>query len=153
MELISIIFSGLALLAASVCLILLVQEKKRNQKRNAALTDLLRMEFDQVIAYIGECGRNGTAEHTEIMRAFKDNSTILRSMAEIMQGTLSSLADCKGKIENLEKGVVPDYNEAVEAKNAVDNFSRDIANLLNFDPLAAAREARNSRRRGGEVGE
>jgi hypothetical protein len=39
MLIIAIIMSGLALLAATVCLILLIQEKKRNQKRNAALID------------------------------------------------------------------------------------------------------------------
>lgn len=36
MALISMIVSGLALLAASVCLCLLMQEKKRNHERNAA---------------------------------------------------------------------------------------------------------------------
>ena len=153
MELIPIIFSGLALLAASVCLILLLQEKKRNQKRNAALTDLLRMEFDQVITHIGEFGRNGTADHTEIIESLNGIADVLKSLAPAVQEVASALCDHKGRIEDLEKGVVPDYNEAVKAKDAVDNFSRDIANLLNFDPLAAAREARNSRRRGGEVSE
>lgn len=36
MQIITMIFSGLALLAATVSLILTIQEKKRNKKRNAA---------------------------------------------------------------------------------------------------------------------
>lgn len=125
MELIPIIFSGLALLAASVCLILLLQEKKRNQKRNAAMLQLIEQECKKV-------SNESFERHEKFLERF--------TAVEL-------------NVTKLMHGIVPDYNEAVKAKDAVDNFSRDIANLLNFDPLAAAREARNSRRRGGEVGE
>lgn len=37
MEIITMILSGLALLAAVLCLILILREKKRNEKRNAAI--------------------------------------------------------------------------------------------------------------------
>ena len=125
MELIAIIISGLALLAASVCLILLVQETKRNQKRNAAMLQLIETE----------CKKVGKEDY------------------EQRQKIHERVQKLRDDVDNLMKGIVPDYNEAVEAKNAVDNFSRDIANLLNFDPLAAAKDARMRRRNGGEVSE
>ena len=45
MEIVTMILSGLALLAASVCLILLIQEKKRNQKRNTAALQYAGIEI------------------------------------------------------------------------------------------------------------
>ena len=65
MEIATMILSGLALLAATVCLILLIQEKKRNQKRNTALCDLLREEFDLVVDYICESKVNSRNDFAE----------------------------------------------------------------------------------------
>lgn len=132
MELIAIIFSGLALLAAIVCLILLIQEKKRNQKRNTALCNLLRAEFDQVIACIGEfkvCSRNDFAATFEKL----DGITL-----KLDQFVL----DFSKRIGDLEKGISPDYNEALAAKQAVDDFNMGISAILNFDPMAAVKKSR-----------
>ena len=125
MDLIPMIFSGLALLAAFLCLILLLQEKKRTEKRNVAMLQLIETE----------CRKIGNEDYEQRLK---------------MNVRIQNLNE---NVEKLMKGIVPDYNEAVEAKKAVDTFSRDITNLLNFDPMAAAREARIRRRNGGEVSE
>lgn len=44
MELIALIMSGLALLAAGVCLVMVHQEKKRSTKRNATLVRFVERE-------------------------------------------------------------------------------------------------------------
>jgi hypothetical protein len=44
MILIATVLSGLALLAASMALVLVIQEKKRNQKRSAATADYVAVE-------------------------------------------------------------------------------------------------------------
>lgn len=49
MEMIALILSGLALLAAGVCLYLLMQEKKRNQERNAVLLDFIHVEVEAAV--------------------------------------------------------------------------------------------------------
>ena len=100
MEMIALIASGLALLAAGVCLYLLMQEKKRNTKRNAAVIQLIERV---------------------------DNETTNR-------------------IEKLEKGVVPDYEAAQAAANAVNDFNKGISNILGFDPVAALQAQRKNER-------
>lgn len=128
---ISIILSGLALLAAIVNLILLVQEKKRSRKRNAATLHLLKSLEEECSAV-----KDKNEEICESISAYDEEFPGIRK-----------------NVQDLMQGVVPDYNEAVKAKDAVDSFSRDIATLLNFDPLEEARKARGRRRSGGEVGE
>ena len=132
MEIVTMILSGLALLAASVCLILLIQEKKRNQKRNTALCDLLRAEFDQVIAYIGEFKVNSRNDFAE---TFGKLDGIALKLDQIV------LAFGK-RIDDLEKGISPDYNEALAAKQAVDDFNMGISAILNFDPMTAIKKSR-----------
>ena len=54
MEILSFIISGLALLAATVCLVLLVQEKKHNAKRNAAALQFSESLWNQAKEEIAE---------------------------------------------------------------------------------------------------
>jgi hypothetical protein len=54
-------------------------------------------------------------------------------------------------IKQLKDGIVPDYKEALAAKNSVDEFNRGLSAILNFDPMEAARKAREDQKYGGEV--
>ena len=108
MEMIALIVSGLALLAAGVCLCLLIQEKKRNQERNAAEEKL--------------------------------EKTANRCMEAIGIETVHRIQVCDKLVEriaNLEQGIVPDYEQAMAAANAVNDFNQGISNLLGYDPMAA----------------
>lgn len=49
MEMIALMLSGLALLAAGVCLCLLMQEKKRNQERNVAMLNYIKVECEAAV--------------------------------------------------------------------------------------------------------
>lgn len=44
------------------------------------------------------------------------------------------------RIEELENGVVPDYEAAKEAAKAVNDFNAGISGILGFDPVAAYRK-------------
>lgn len=116
MEMIALIMSGLALLAAIVCLVMIYQEKKRSTKRNTAL-----------IQYIE--------------RHEKDESHYRESVAK-------ELGKIVGRAENLEKGIIPDYEEAKAAANAVNDFSKGISNILGFDPMEALKAERAKKEAG-----
>ena len=123
MLIIAIVMSGLALLAATVCLILLIQEKKRNQKRNVALID-----------YVD----NTTAE---------EKKAILFNLREEIYAECNKLVS---RIKNLEKGIVPDFEEAKQAARAVDDFNRGLSNILGYDPMESLQRERQRVQLGGE---
>lgn len=127
MEYIAIIMSGLALLAAMVSLILVIREKKRNQKRNAATIDYVDSSCDKLFDDL-----------TEKICKYK------RCVEERIEPMASD-------IKKLMDGIVPDYKEALAAKNSVDEFNRGLSAILNFDPMEAARKAREDQKYGGEV--
>lgn len=121
MEMIALIVSGLALLAAGVCLCLLMREKKRNQERNAAVLDLIKTEREAA-------DRCATARAEELVRK------MFLELAE--------------RVKNLENGIVPDYQQAMAAADALNDFNRGISNILGFDPREALEKQREKERQG-----
>lgn len=105
MLIISLILSGLALLAVAAVIVFVLAEKKRSLKRNAALMDYVDRE--------------------------------LKSMLTI--------------VKKLEDGVVPNYEQAKAAADAVNDFNRGISAILGFDPYSALQAEKNKERMGGEV--
>ena len=124
MLIIAIILSGLALLAATVSLLLLMQEKKRNLKRNAAVMD-----------YVDSC-------------AAEEKRAILFDIREEIYVECNKLI---ARIENLEKGIVPDFEEAKQAARAVDDFNKGLSNILGFDPIESLQRERSKAQYGGET--
>jgi hypothetical protein len=117
MEIVTMILSGLALLAASVCLILLIQEKKRNQKRNTALVNLIDNYFTR-------------------------SMTTLEGVRGCVVMFNTTVTEMNSRVKKLEEGISPDYNEALAAKQAVDDFNMGISAILNFDPMTAVKKSR-----------
>lgn len=111
MQIITLVLSGLALLAASVSLLMSVIEKKRSKKRNAAMLDYVT--------------------------------------AAVNRGIQSSGFD--SRIQKLEHGITPDYEQAKAAANAVNDFNRGITNILGFDPVSALKKEQQRERLGGDV--
>ena len=135
MLIIAIIMSGLALLAATGSLILTLQEKKRSEKQRAAM-----------LQYI-DTQDNGYVERTskllkELLDAYK------KSYADSMRDLKESY---ERRIRDLETGMVPDFEEAKAAANAVNDFNKGLSNILGFDPIQEARKAREKAMNGGEV--
>ena len=99
MTILAIIMSSLALLAAISSVVLVMDERKRSQERNAALLHLA------------------------------DSNRVSAQALE-------------KRIQALEDGVMPDYEKAKAAANAVNDFNAGISGILGFDPLDALRAQR-----------
>ena len=112
MAMISMILSGLALLAAITSLALTVRNEKRSQKRK---TDLVNYVDSSIGAFEKKI-------HAEV----------------------------HDRLEKLEMGITPDYEQAKAAAAAVNDFNKGISNLLGFDPYESLRA---SRRKDGGDGE
>lgn len=138
MEYITMIMSGLALLAATVSLIITLCEKKRSQKRNADMANLVK----------AECNVLRGEYRFAIEESFKSvNDSYLQKFSEFRM----KMEKNSTKIDNLEKGIIPDYQEALAAKNSVDEFNRGLSAIMGYDPMEVARKAREERHYGGEV--
>lgn len=160
MEVLSVIMSGLALLAAMASFTLWIREKKRSQKQRDAMLQLISMEKRAAViecnkysdTAMSECASNMVLiakKHTDIeVKKVHTKTDCLRKDLDTMS---AEMAEMEKHVNDLLSGVVPDYEEAVKAKDAVNSFSRDIAAILNFDPLQAAKETRLRNRSGQEV--
>ena len=57
----------------------------------------------------------------------------------------NSLEDILRRTGDLEKGIVPDFEQAREAAKAVDNFNAGLSGILGFDPIETAKKQRMER--------
>ena len=114
----AIILSSLALAAATGSIILTLRERKRNLERNAAQMD-----------YADRVG-----------------SDILNRAADAVSAAAANLGmriEKQGKeLEELHKGIVPDFEKAKAAAQAVNDFNSGITGILGFDPYDALKAAR-----------
>ena len=118
MEIFAIILSSLALLAAASNLVITLRERKRSQKRNTAL-----------IKYAETCAGNVRS----------DLGLYIDEHLKRQDERLNQIAT---NVENLSKGVVPDFEKAKEAANAVNQFHAGITGILGFDPYEALKKQR-----------
>lgn len=134
MVLIAMIVSGLALLAACVCLGLLVQEKKRNQERNAAEKEL-RWKIDWCIKTIGD----------ETVHRVKACDQFAERIAEVEQ-RFDSEAIRKSAEEIVAQAVNEICGKMTDAYFSND-FNANLGSILGFDPYASL-EAQRRKDRG-----
>jgi hypothetical protein len=116
MPIITMILSGLALLAASVSLILTIREKKRNEERNAAfdrwkhtLTEYIDAEFAAVAKAAEEYANNA------------------------IDGKIDPVLD---KVERIGDDLMNANS------NFQDQLGQTLSNIMAFDPLEAQKKAR-----------
>ena len=128
MEVIALIVSGLALLAAGVCLYLLMQEKKRSLKQKTAF-----------FAYVDK-----TADSIKQDIRAEDDQSWLQVGLETDDKIARALIPLADRIGKLENGLVPDYQAAMRAAEAVNDFNQGISNILGFDPMETIVRGRES---------
>ena len=132
--------SSLALLAAIACFVLLICEKKRNKKRNAAL-----------MQYIDELVDDTRLDNSCYMQGVKDE---LANLVNNLQTRVESFETRSGsvelRVESLEKGIVPDFEKSKEAADAVNSFNAGITGILGFDPHDVLKKQRNNNS-GGDI--
>lgn len=127
MAIFAIVLSSLALLAATAALVLTIREGKRSQKRNTALAIQLK---------------------SDIIAAAESTKKQFDAALEEQSGRIDKLAQ---SVDNLERGIVPDFEKAKEAAKAVNDFHAGISGILGFDPHEVLRKQR-SENFGGEDG-
>ena len=130
---VSYILSGLALLAAGANIILLCVKKKRDEARWTALLQYIDNVCNGTMEAAEEtikecCGELSKEQEDKLRTAY---ANIERRFAEIID-----------ELVKLKAGTVPDYEAAVAAANAVNEFNAGISSILNFDPIAVARARR-----------
>ena len=91
-----------------------------------------------------------TADLTLILwerkRSQKRNTALMQyADAAVRKGS----QDLLRRLENLEKGIVPDFEKAKEAANAVNSFNAGITGILGYDPYAAL-QAQRQKDQGGD---
>lgn len=143
MEMIALMLSGLALLAAGVCLCLLMQEKKRNQERNVAMLNYVQVECEALSDRM-ERNLSGLEKNMD----GKCSNLVSELQNRLLQEIYSEDKKICVRVENLEKGIIPDYEKATAAVNAVNDFNQGISNLLNYDPVSALAAQRERERQG-----
>lgn len=122
MVILALIIGSLALVAASVSILLTAIERKRNRKQNAAYVETMRAVVQ---------------EHRKAMEEYivHQTGTCEKRVADICREFESRLSD-------LEGGVIPDYEKAKAAAKAVNDFSAGISGILGFDPMTALQSSR-----------
>lgn len=145
MEVISLILSGLALLAAVANIILYFVEKKRADRRHKAMLNYIGNTCD---------GTQRAAERftREYIKEFFDNEKELfktennEFFIAFSKNVGERFDRQQQDIDNLKSGACPDYERALAAANAVNDFNAGISAIMNFDPIAAVK----ARRQGGD---
>ena len=157
MQIITMILSGLAFLAAAAALILVIQEKKQrerqaesfgrrleknatsNQKQKAALLQYMDKSLETASIRIQET-INRKVDDVNVRIDKADNG--IRLVNRNAGCAVRMAKENKDRIDLLEKGVVPDFEEAMRAVNAVNDMNKGIANIFEFDPLEALKKSR-----------
>lgn len=116
MQIIAMILSGLALLAAGVSLILIIREKKRNEERNAAF----ERYKNTMLQYVDKKFESLQAD----MKKYTDES-ITRKVDPVLK-----------KVESIG-------DDLMNANNSFqDQLGQTLSNIMAFDPMEAQRKAR-----------
>lgn len=72
-----------------------------------------------------------------------------RNTAQLQYTDAATERLCR-RLDDLEKGIVPDFEKAKEAANAVNNFNAGITGILGYDPYTVL-QAQREKARGGEI--
>jgi hypothetical protein len=137
----SIIIGSLALLAAVANIIIILVDKKREAVRRQALLDYINNMGDGTL----EAAEDFVIQRIEkAAEANKNENTAFRVAIE------ERLAKQHADIDALKVGAEPDYQQAVAAAKAVNDFNAGIISILNYDPMEVARRSRSNGNREDE---
>ena len=156
---ITLILSGLALLAASVSLILIIREKKRNEERNVAFerykTNMLHYVDKKFEAMhqeaqkyadeaIGKAMMDVSKRFTdEEVELYKEFEAINKSLTYLHK-TSEQYASMEKRVEEVMQMVEKIGDDLMNANNSFqDQLGQTLSNIMAFDPMESQRKARN----------
>lgn len=153
MQILIFILSALAVVIAGAALILVLQEKQRTQELAAAVDQRFKgmsktnkESKTAMLHYVDEENKKisasveKTAKETNdrLEKVFSAVKSVNRKAEEAKKVALEN----EKHIEDLEQGIVPDFETARKAVDEVNRFNEGIAGILGFDPLQAMKKGR-----------
>jgi hypothetical protein len=130
-----IVLSSLALLAAVVNITLILVDKKREPMRRQALLDYIDNVADGTLEEAEEYAKQRFAKEYEARR--EENAAFAHEIDKRFERQ-------QAEIQKLKAGAEPDYQQAMAAAKAVNDFNSSIISIMNFDPIEVARRNRNN---------
>lgn len=153
MQILILILNALAVMLAGAALILVVNQKKSNQelmiavdqrfkgmaKANQGSKTALLQYVDQqdkgTAAAAEKLAKDMNSRMEKVLNALKT----VNQKAELAKKAAKENAE---KIQDLEQGVVPDFETARRAVDEVNKFNEGIAGILGYDPMEALKKSR-----------
>lgn len=162
MQIIAMILSGLALLAAGVSLILIIREKKRNEERNATFkrykTSMLhyvdkKFEAMQKASenYINEAidkvmldiSKRFTDEEISLWEKLNKEFESINKSLEYLHKSSKEHDSMKKRVDDVMDMVEKIGDDLMNANNSFqDQLGQTLSNIMAFDPMEAQRKAR-----------
>ena len=153
MQIITFILAAIAAVAAVAALVLVVLERKHSRALVSAVDQRFRgmvrvnkESQNNILRIAEEVDKKAIARTEELAkdvngRIDKVNQAV-RTVNAKAEAVKKTAKENKDRIENLEQGIVPDFNEAMRAVSAVNEMNSGIANIFGFDPLEALKQSR-----------
>lgn len=135
MIIVCIVLSSLALLAAVVNITLILVDKKREPMRRQALLDYIDNVADGTLEEAEEYVNQRFAKASEARK--EENAALAHEIDKRFERQ-------QAEIQKLKAGAEPDYQQAMAAAKAVNDFNSSIISIMNFDPIEVARRNRNN---------
>lgn len=143
MQIITLILSVLALLIAGSALILMLKERQRNHARAEESRNGNKAFRKILMEYVAKEISEATSGVTAGMKDSIDNvNSRIDKTNKALRMVNGRAKDNSGRIEKLEHGCVPDFEEALRAVSAMNDMNSGIANIFGFDPLDALKKSR-----------
>ena len=162
MLMIAMIASGLALLAASVSLILIIREKKRNEERNAAferykstMLHYVDKKFEamhqEAKKYTDEAigkammdvSKRFTDEEVGLWDTLNKEFEAINQSLEHLHKTSEQYASMEKRVEEVMQMVERIGDDLMNANSSFqDQLGKTLGKIMAFDPLEAQRKAR-----------
>ena len=159
METLIYVLFGMCFILAVCCVVLLrdVSGIRRTAKDARNRLETLETAFDSL-----EDRQSGAEDrlHDQNLRIDTKAKTLTDYIDQVESGVRADIgknqeAVCLGindlmkRVFLLEKGMVPDFEAAKAAVKSVNDFNSGLSAILNFDPMAAAKQQRSERTTAG----
>ena len=157
MQIMTLIMAVLALAAAALALGLYLKDQLWREE----LLDSIDRRFESnsakgkkqreaLVQYVNQVSADA---HTKVLDTVQEQMHGVRSDIEKTQKavrtvnnkaviSLKAYRGIESRVGRLEQGMVPDYDEALRAVNAVNDLNSGIANIFGFDPMDALKKSR-----------
>lgn len=159
METLIYVLFGMCFILAVCCVVLLrdVSGIRRTVKDAGNRLETLETAFDNL-----EDRQNGVEDrlHDQNLRIDtkaktltdyidRVESCVRADIGKNQEAVCLGINDLMKRVSHLEKGMVPDFEAAKAAVKSVNDFNSGLSAILNFDPMAAAKQQRSERTTAG----